>query len=343
MNRAFVALCLLVAGVAPIRAEVATPPAVRCQAAKIWIAGRYVARHPRCLTAACGAGWTQRLRRSFADLERRLSCITRDDATRVQNLTREFETTLAAMLRRRDRPCARLFVAATARMAGVSIRSQRPVWPPQDRQFSDERRHAFDRFERDRVAAKVLRGCRSVILGSKLDWPATLVQYDVVKALLPPEVATGIRIELPAGWHLHDVAPGNATFVTFVEYGHGGIMPEGGADLSILVSHDSVDDWTARWRDDEPVEHITVDGVNAVRMATKPDDERQRRVNVLVPGERFGIVLSFSWYGGDDTEPQHLNDFEGLVRTARFFDRGRDQSPVTPSSVPAAARARAPR
>jgi hypothetical protein len=246
MNRALVALSLLIARMALAGADVTMPPAASCQAAKIWVASRYVARHPSCPTAACAVEWTQRLRRTFADFERRLPCITRNDATGVERMVREFETELAGMLRRRDRPCARLFTIATARLAGVRTRSQRPiVWPPERRKFSDEWRVAFDRFESDRVAAKALHGCRSIILGSKLDVAATRLQYHMVAALLPSEVATGLRVEPPTGWRLHDVAPGSATFVTFVgEYAHGSHeMPQGGADLNIYITSGSVADW----------------------------------------------------------------------------------------------------
>jgi hypothetical protein len=340
MYRALIALSLLVVGMAPVGAGVAMPPAARCQAGKIWVAGRYVARHPRCRTAACAAGWTQRLRRSFADLERGLPCITRDDAARVEGIAREFETKLAAMLRRRDRPCARLFTAATARLAGVRIRSQRPLWPPQDRQFSDEWHQTFDRFERDRVAAKGLRGCRSVILGSKLNVPASLVQRQTIEALLPPEVATGLRVDRPPGWRLHDVAPGSATFVTFAgEYAHGSHeMPPGGADLNVYVTNKSVDEWLGRWGDRESLEHVTIDGVEALRVTTKFDEDHTQRLDILVPGE--GIALSSSWYIGDNHHPA---DVEQMIRAARFFGRSSDQSQVTPTSVPTEVPARAQR
>jgi hypothetical protein len=298
----------------------AMPPAARCQNAKLWIAGRYVARHPHCRTTGCATAWTQRLRRSFANLERTLPCITRNDASRVESITRDFEVRLAAMLRRRSRPCARLFTASTARLAGVSIRSQRPVWPPQDRQFPEELHHAYDRFDWDREAAKALRGCRSVILGSKLNVPANLIQRRTIEALLPAEVATGLRVKLPPGWRLHDVSPGNATFVTFDgEYAHGSHeMPPGGADCSIYVTDRSVDDWLSIGGDRQSVEHTTIDGVDAIRELERFDDG-QRRLNLLIPSERLG--LQFNWHAGDDTEPQHVRDFEEILRTARFFAR----------------------
>jgi hypothetical protein len=315
MNRLHVALGLASMIATPALGDL-VPPSVRCQTAKIWIAGRYVARHPRCRTAACTAGWARAMTRSFADLERNGSCLTSDDAARLQDMVREFEAMLAAMLRRRERPCARLFVAATARLAAVRIRSQRPVWPPRDRPFPDEWHDAFDRFDRDRVAAKALHGCRSIILGSKLADPAWRVEQQVVRALLPPEVATGLRVDLPPGWHLHDVAPGRAGFVTFAEYGHGGFMPQGGADLDVYVTNKSVDEWLERWHDGESVEHVTIDGADGVRTTTTFEEENQRRLDILVPGKPFGIALSASWYVGDD---HHPDDVEQMIRAARFF------------------------
>jgi len=261
------------------------------------------------------------LAQAFSDVERRGGCLTHDDAPRVQAMVHEFETKVAAMLRHRDRPCARMFVAATARLAGVRIRSQRPVWPPQERPFFEEREDASYRFDRDLLAAKTLRGCRSVILGGKLYWPTRLVEEDVVRALLPPEVATGLRVVLPPGWHLHDVSPGRAEFVTFAEYYHGGIMPAGGADLSVYVTNNSVRQWLGNLTgslDDRELEHLTIDGSDAVRVmkTIRPPsgDYQQRVLGILVPGER--LALSFSWYIGDD---HHPDDVEQMVRTARFF------------------------
>src|SRR5262245_57846653 len=111
MHRVHVVLALLLADPTPVLADT-VPAAVRCQDAKIWLAGRYAARHPRCRTRACAADWTERLTRSFTELDRNGCCLTHGDAAQVQTIVREFETKVAAMLRRRDRPCARLFVTA---------------------------------------------------------------------------------------------------------------------------------------------------------------------------------------------------------------------------------------
>lgn len=83
-----------------------------------------------------------------------------------------------------------------------------------------------------------------------------------------------------------------------------------------------MDDWLG---DDEPVEHTAIDGIDAIRVVTK-FEERDRRLAILVPRERLG--MQFNWYAGDDTEPQHLREFEEILRTARFFAR---QSPVAPT------------
>jgi hypothetical protein len=317
MRRADVAFVLAMAIVTPVPADV-VPPAVRCQAAKIWVAGRYVARHPRCRTRACAADWTARLTRSFETLERDGDCLTHGDATQVEAIVRDFETKLAAMLRRRDRPCARLFVAATARMAGVEVRLLRPRWPPQ-RESSKERSDAWDRFDDDRIAAKVLHGCRSVILGSKLMGPAGTASFRLINALLPPEVATGLRVELPPGWRLHDVLPGHAVFVNFDdEYGHGGIMPEGGADLRVDVRNVSVDEWSrGAMGEVEPVERLTIDGRKAFRATSSFDSDQQGSLDLLIPGGPFSIELSFGYYTVD--EARHRDVFERMIRTARFF------------------------
>jgi hypothetical protein len=340
MRRVGLALAIVVS-VAPALAGIA-PPSVACQAAKIWIAGRYVARHARCREPSCGAGWTRRLKHSFAGLEHG-PCLTRDDAPRVEIVVGEFEARLAAMLRRRDRACARLFVAAITRLAGVRIRWQRPVWPPRDLRFSDGWRDAYDRFDRDRVAAKALRGCRSVILGPKLTVPATLVQYEIVRALLPPEAATGLRVELPSGWHLHDVAPGSAEFTTFAEYGHGGIMPDGGADLQVYVTDKSVEDWLRVGGDAESSDHMNVADAEAIRVMRSFEVDRSRRLDVLIPRAPTRIGLSFSWYADDAAASQHLNDAEWMLRTARFFPGDDERARPTPASARAAGRDPAPR
>jgi hypothetical protein len=309
----------------------------------MWIAGRYVARHARCRTAGCAAAWRKRLERSFGALEREGACLTRDDATAVGEIVRAFETRLAVMLRRRDRPCARLFVAATARAAGALIRSQRPVWPPQDRRFSDEWHGAFRRFDRDRVAAKELLGCRSVILGPKLTAPADLVHRALVRALLPPEAATGMVVDLPAGWHLYEVAPGSATFATFVEYGHGGFVPEGGRDLRVYVTDRPVAEWLRIGGEAESVDRATVAGADAIRVMRNFQEDGMRRLDVLVPRGPMSVGLAFGWYADDPAAPQHFDDAERMIRSARFFPPDDAMARARPASPPVAGPAPAPR
>jgi hypothetical protein len=175
-----------------------------------------------------------------------------------------------------------------------------------------------ERFDADRIAAKSLRGCRSVLLGPKLLGPAGTADFRIIKALLPPEVATGLRIELAPGWRLHDVAPGHAGFVTFTEYGHGGIIPPDGADLTIHRTTMSVDEWL---KPDPPesIEHITIDGRDAVRVTKEFDEDQGNRIDILIPDAPSHLGISFNWYPRDATAALHLSNIERMIRSARFF------------------------
>jgi hypothetical protein len=203
------------------------PPAVECQSTKLWVAARYVARRSRCHTGRCSVASTAKMRRGFAKLERSLPCLTRGDSGPVEDGADRLKTRLRAMVRRRTPACRALLVAATARLGAALVDADRPSgWPPvRDRRRSDAMTAASDAFDHERVEAKSREGCRSVVLGPKLTVPAEIVELELAKTLRPPPAATGLTLALPSGWHVHDVQPGSVTFVTFAEYGHGGVIP----------------------------------------------------------------------------------------------------------------------
>jgi hypothetical protein len=82
------------------------------------------------------------------------------------------------------------------------------------------------------------------------------------------------------------------------------------------MTHKSVHEWLERWHDGESLEHVTIDGADALRTTTTFEEENQRRLDILVPGKPLGIALSASWYIGDD---HHPDDVEQMIQAGRFF------------------------
>ncbi|MGH7894959.1 MAG: hypothetical protein ACREQL_09830 [Candidatus Binatia bacterium] len=297
------------------------PPAVACQSAKLWVAAHHVERRTRCESATCAVRSTAKMRRSFTKLERSLPCLTRDDAGSVDASAHRFKARLAAMLRRRTRACVPLFVTATARLAAAWIDADRPTdWPPTEDRHEDANTTAWDAFDREREAAKALKGCRSVLLGPKLHRPAGTVERETAAALLPPAAATGITFVLPPAWRVHDAWPGYAYFATLGGYGHGGFMPHEAAVLTVSATQDvSLDAWLAGVRQYVTVKQVqqtTVDGTPASRAMTTGGEERS--LHVFVERDRIALRLVFSWNAGAANEVAHLEDFDRILASARL-------------------------